>query len=212
MFLFFIAFYLLPFLIQIFILKESKIGVNICNGFCLFTSLIFFLSEFLQMQAIGTGVYLKSFKNWFELTMFPLTIAYFVIRYNYHSSTLVDDYTKYKDNEFHKDPDLGMTILANLNFLNTLMLFWCTMKVAFFLRVIDQFSLLVNLVGQCFLDVTVFCILGLMVVSSFTAWYIILGMQINYDDYPSLGSYGAYFVHTFRLSIGDVTPPVSTFW
>lgn len=86
------------------------------------------------------------------------------------------------------------------------------MKVAFFLRVIDKFSLLIELIGQCFLDVTVFCILGLMCVSTFTAWYIILGMEINYEDYPSLGKFGAFFVHTFRLSIGDVSPPKSTFW
>ena len=37
-------------------------------------------------------------------------------------------------------------------------------------------------------------------------------MDVDFKEYPTIGLYGSYFIHTFRLSIGDVSPPIIEFW
>lgn len=45
------------------------------------------------MQAVGMGKYLRKLGNWFELAMFPMMTAYFIVRLNYNTSLLVSEYT-----------------------------------------------------------------------------------------------------------------------
>jgi len=96
--------------------------------------------------------------------------------------------------------------------MNSIGLFFATVKLMFFLRVSDKFVLLVELLFSVFVDITPFLLFFSIFIIVISLLYRISGVEVSASDYPDLNTYFLYAVQIFRNSIGDVATPDITFW
>ena len=171
--------------------KDNFLGLLVCNGLCLFSSFVFFVNELIQLRSGGGEQYLQGFFNWFEISMFPMCLAYFIMRLHFQGSLLPKDF----DNTSGR---LTLTSLSMLSLFNSVMLLWAVIKTLFFLRVNEEFSLLIQMVKQCFIDVSAFTAFFVFWIIMFCCWFMILGMEINVNDYHLMHEFPMFFIQSFR--------------
>ena len=99
-----------------------------------------------------------------------------------------------------------------MSFINVFLLSMVTLKVFFFLRIYDDFGLLVQLFLQVLSDVTTFTTFFAGWIVIFAAIFQILGIQFDEADYPFLDTFTKYLLYSYRNSIGDISPPLYDFW
>ena len=101
-----------------------------------------------------------------------------------------------------------------ISFLNVFLVMLAMLKSFIYLRVVDQFSQLVQLIIRCVEDVFLFCVVFLFINLVFAILYQIVGMQIHdqHLDYPLVHNYVAFFLFTFRNSLGDTQLPKISYW
>ena len=99
-----------------------------------------------------------------------------------------------------------------MSFINVFLLSMVTLKVFFFLRIYDDFGLLVQLFLQVLSDVTTFTTFFAGWIVIFAAIFQILGIQFDETDYPFLDTFTKYLLYSYRNSIGDINPPLYDFW
>ena len=102
--------------------------------------------------------------------------------------------------------------MYHMSLLNCFMICQAFLKIMFFLRVFEQFGLLVDLVAQALSDAIPFTCFLIMWLVLFTLLFRILGYEVDDGDYSSLGEASRYAVQTYRNSVGDIAPPAYTFW
>lgn len=79
------------------------------------------------------------------------------------------------------------------------------------LRCNEQFGQLVTLVFSCFKDVMVFNLFFMSWVFVFAKLFQIMGVEFDEEEYP-LVPLLAFYLQTFRASLGESTPPQYNIW
>ena len=70
--------FFIPFFVQMYCFIEPV--VLVCNGMCMFTSLLLMRFELVQMKLQGCAAYFSSFMNWIDLMGFFSYSFYFALR------------------------------------------------------------------------------------------------------------------------------------
>ena len=206
LFAFFVVFFFIPFLAQIFLIGNSALGVLACNGSCLFCSFVFFVIELIQLRESGRRKYWLSLYNRFEFSLFPLHALYFAARYLYPESMLPQDL---KPGDSSAPP---LYIISNISLLTSIVLFWSVVKVLYFLRVYDKFALILSLITQCFRDVSFFSMFLFFWVFIFGCWYQILGVEARTEDFPMINKFLVFFLENFKNAVANLGSPELGFW
>lgn len=206
LFAFFVLFFFIPFLVQIFLFRDFALGVLACNGSCLFCSFVFFLIELIQLRESGRKKYWSSLYNRFEFSLFPLHALYFAARYLYPKSMLPEDL---KPGDESAPP---LYIISNVSLLTSIVLFWSIVKVLYFLRVYDKFGLILSLISQCFRDVSFFSIFLFFWIFIFGCWYQILGVDAQTKDFPMVNKFLVFFLENFKNAVANLDSPELGFW
>ena len=99
-----------------------------------------------------------------------------------------------------------------MSLLNCFIVCQSFLKIMFFLRVFEQFGLLVDLVAQALSDSIPFTCFLIMWLILFSLLFRILGFEIDDGDYSSMGQASIYALQTYRNSVGDIAAPAYSFW
>jgi hypothetical protein len=102
-----------------------------------------------------------------------------------------------------------------LMIMQIMVVFTSVVKVMFFLRIFSRFGQFVQMLFKSIKDVGLFICFFFLVVFELSIWFNILGweMDVSRDsDYPGLSANLAFFITAYRNAIGDINPPVYTFW
>jgi hypothetical protein len=96
--------------------------------------------------------------------------------------------------------------------LNVIVLLCSFFKVQLYLRVFENFGMLIELLSKTVEEIRLFAGFFYTWIFMFSLIFQILGMQIpNQDgqdsDYKELNIFAAYFLYTYRNSIGDINAP-----
>lgn len=102
--------------------------------------------------------------------------------------------------------------IALMAFFNVFLLSMATLKIFFFLRIYDEFGLLVQLFLQVLSDVTTFSTFFGGWIVLFAVIFQTMGIAFDEGDYPNLGTFTKYLMYSYRNSIGDINPPLYDFW
>ena len=86
-----------------------------------------------------------------------------------------------------------------------------------YVRIFEKFSFLIEMIIEVNLDLGPFLILFFIFNALFTLIIDIMGARVpdddgNYNNYSGLPSFIKEFIHTFRLSIGDLIIPDISSW
>jgi hypothetical protein len=118
-------------------------------------------------------------------------------------STLPD-----KDNTRHPSPHLAISILLNVSI--TII---CAAKLMIYLRVIESYGMLAQLVAQCLADVVPFTVFFFIWLLIFCVLYKVLGSQDNVtDSYPDIHPFFGYLFYNFENAVGNIQNPTFTYW
>ena len=202
---FFMLLYFIPFMLQLFMFEGNALGLMICNGLCLFSSGVFFVNELIQLRDGGVKEYFQGFFNWFEISMFPMSLAYFIVRLHFQESLLPQNFDNASE-------ELTLNLLSIFSLFNSVMLLWAVIKTLFFLRVNEEFGLLIQMVQQCFIDVSAFTVFFIFWMIMFCCWFMILGMEVDESQYQLMHEFPMFFIQSFRNTQGDTSPPIYDFW
>lgn len=115
-------------------------------------------------------------------------------------------------NEVYVNEDTDSMELVRVAVLNLLLIIQITLSLMDLLRVIDDFVSLVQLIGQCLKDVAMFSMFLLGWILNFGLMFSVLGVEVNHKDYENLQFALIMCIQTYRNSIGDISPPIYTFW
>jgi len=96
--------------------------------------------------------------------------------------------------EAHIEDDCSIAIFSFMVMLNLLLTVQGVIKMMFFCRVSEKFGKLVQLVGQCLVDIVQFTIFFTGWICLFSILYRILGMGIASGTYPHLGIQSTFFI------------------
>ena len=102
--------------------------------------------------------------------------------------------------------------LAGFALANSIMLLWSAAKVLFFLRINDRFSFLIRMVYKCINDVLPFTAIFLLWIVVFSFVFIILGIEVDQEDFHLMHEFPILLIQGFRNSQGDIKPPVYKQW
>lgn len=102
--------------------------------------------------------------------------------------------------------------LSLMVILNIILIVTMSIKQMSYLRIFDNFGSLVQLFGQCLIDVFTFLIFFVGFIFFFSLLFHVLGVEINNEDYPYLTIQYRYALYAYRNSIGDIHPPIYNFW
>jgi len=162
--------------------------------------------EVIQMQDGGFEEYVKDFYNCVDLAMFVTYCCYFLVRMFDTESTLLplEAGTSLSQGQ--------VTFLYHMSLLNCFIICQSFLKIMFFLRVFEQFGLLVDLVAQALSDSIPFTCFLIMWLILFSLLFRILGFEIDDGDYSSMGQASIYVLQTYRNSVGDIAAPAYSFW
>lgn len=91
-------------------------------------------------------------------------------------------------------------------------IFFCCFKLMELLRVFKEFGMLIQLIQRVIVDSYQFFFFFFCWVALFSYLMIIAGSQVDMKDYERVGAKLVYGLNTFRNAIGDIQPPVTTYW
>ena len=96
--------------------------------------------------------------------------------------------------------------------LNTIGILFGTIKLMFFMRVNEQFVLIVELIFRVVQDIGRFLLFFALFIVLISLLFRISGVIVGMDDYPDINSYFAYSVQMFRNGFGDLATPDVSYW
>ena len=173
---FYLAFYYIPFHMQIFVTQDPQ-SVMICLGLLFFSSFVMFvMNEFLQLVDEGPQSYFSSWFNIFDFSTFPLVVAYIFNRYQY-SELLPAQYVN------ERQTNMSVETLVGLSIMNCFLILQANVKVIFFTRMFEQFGLFLVMIINCMEEIAIFTLFFLLWIFIFTNFQIILGLEIDTEDY-----------------------------
>ena len=79
------------------------------------------------------------------------------------------------------------------------------------MKVFEPFSPVIALIEEVFKYVTPFLLFYVIVNLMFALIYRALGVDYN-EEYLIMHKFFAYFMMSYRNSVGDLSPPESAFW
>ena len=80
------------------------------------------------------------------------------------------------------------------------------------MRISEKFGLLVDLVAQALADAIPFTSFYIMWLLLFSTLFKIQSMEVDTEDYSSLGEKMIYLTKTYRDSVGDIAAPIYPTW
>ena len=99
-------------------------------------------------------------------------------------------------------------MLQLLSLIIVLQIFIKTMS---FLRGFESFGLLVSLIRQCLQDIMQYLLFMLFWIIFFWIEYLILGLEVDQEEYPLVNFYLQILVQAWRNAIGDTSVPKYTY-
>ena len=112
------------------------------------------------------------------------------------------------ENTKHPEPLLAISIL-----LNVAITIICAAKLMIYLRVIESYGMLAQLVAQCLADVVPFTVFFFIWLLIFCVLYKVLGSQDNVtDSYPDIHPFFGYLFYNFENAVGNIQNPTFTYW
>ena len=85
----------------------------------------------------------------------------------------------------------------------------------FYLRIDRRFGQLVQLVSDCFKELSIFLAFYVLLLVFFSLVAQVLGSEIGSEDeseYPHLGTFWVFLLQAARNSIGDLATPTYAYW
>jgi hypothetical protein len=189
-FMFYIVFYLLPFIAYNVMQDPSKIGhILLRSGLCIQIILVFL--EIPQVSS-GPSQYFQDFWNLQDLTSFCLFCYYYQIQY---------------ENGFeNRRYDFDEVIVGEIILLLTMI------KILFYLRLSESIGGLVRMLIITITKVKTFMIFMLLSISYFGLATLIISAHFSLTDYPGVPIELSNFIQTFRNSIGDISLQDYSYW
>lgn len=171
--------------------------VLVCNGMCMFTSLLLMRFEIEQLKIQGCS-YFASFMNWIDLLGFFSYSFYFSLRISDPSLEMPD----YKQS-FTEDC---------LTLLSFPLIMYTSQKLLFYFKMFEEFGLFQSLVSATFSDIKVFLPFMFFWIFIFTTMLRSIGVTYPDGDYPDLNIYIANLIQTWRNSLANVAVPDYSKW
>lgn len=169
--------------------------------------------------------YFKTITKLLDISSYIFYWIYFCLRIGiagYQLPLNNDAYSLFKEphetEEVKEDASLRQhNVYSYMVFLNVMVLLCSFFKVQLYLRVFENFGMLLELLSKTVDEIRLFAGFFYTWIFMFSLIFQILGMQIpnqesKDSDYKELNIFVAYFFYTYRNSIGDINAPVTSFW
>ena len=170
-------FFYIPFIYQLFS-KDSQ-GIKTANIVCLVYTIISIIPNLIKFRD-DQKEYFKKMKNMLEVIQIVVYIIHFVHRIRHLHNVLpridyVEEYIK-NDAEHYGDHMQSMNVMI---MFNSILLVTSGLKVMNYLRVLEAFGKLVNLIQACIIDLIPLLICMYIWLVTFTFLYQIFGISFN---------------------------------
>ena len=160
------------------------------------------------------NVYFKDWHNWVDWIYLALQIAFTVKLLVIDSDSQIKLPYDLEEDE-NLDEETSTDIGENGILLTLLIALWL-LKVMQVIKVFQQFGTVVRLVEDVFVYTWPFLCFFMLVTFLFSLTNRVLGVSTyassEDNDYEDMNIFFAYFLMSFRNSLGDLSPPVSLFW
>lgn len=203
LFLFFVCFFILPFLIQIFPVSSILVNVAVVTSLIQIGNMIYVKAAYIKV--VGFTKFVKNVQNFIDMVLIVVYILYSIMRFIHISQLPQESNTQppYQPSAF-----LGASIMFNFT-ISMLII----SKLMILIRINQTFSQLAELVIVCIKDVIPFLIFLFTWILIFCVLYKVLGAQGQVEKtYPNIHPFFGYFLYCFENSIGNITNPTFEIW
>ena len=80
------------------------------------------------------------------------------------------------------------------------------------IKMVDSLNILATLIVECIYDILPFSFFLLLSILSIAFLRIIVGVEVESDDYPLVPNFMQQIIQTHRNSVGDIAAPTYNFW